>query len=198
MSHERDPTHISTFSHMLDAARHGDEVASSGLFELVYGEMRSIARGVFGSGASGETLQPTALVHEAWLKMAGRLDNVEGKRHFLAIAATAMRQILHDHARAAGRQKRGGANRTVTLHYEPPDPTSLDASSSFAIDAVMLDAALTTLATVDARAGRVAELRVLGSMTIPEIALTLDVSRRTVDSDWSFARAWLHRHLFDE
>lgn len=178
--------------------RNGEPAAESGLFAIVYDELRRLAAGVMsrraGGGSAGATLlQPTALAHEAWLKLAGNLDSIECRRHFFAVAAKAMRQVLADHARAARRQKRGGDERTVVLHSDDAvDPLDQRASS---VDLVDLDEAMTKLAELNERHARVVEMRLFGSMTIQEIADMLGVSKRTIEADWSMARAWLSREL---
>jgi len=123
------------------------------------------------------------------MKVAGHLGSLESRRHFLAVAATAMRQVLIDHARQANRERRGGNHHTVSLQTEPA------VESADVVDVVALNECLMKLATLDARVSRVVELRLFGAMTIPEISETLDVSPRTVDADWAFARAWLRREL---
>lgn len=186
---EFDDTSRSEVSRLIESAQHGDGDAWNDLLSIVYDELRSLASLRFNGRPVGHTLQPTALVHEAWLKLAGHLDSMQGRRHFLAVAAKAMRQVLADHARAAGRQKRGGHQHTIALN------TDAAADESDVVDLLSLNDAFDRLAELDARAARVVELRLLGAMTIPEIAETLDVAPRTVDSDWSFARAWLRREL---
>ena len=186
---EIDSSSQSEVSRLIESVQRGDPNAGDDLLNVVYDELRSLAGVRLSGRAAGHMLQPTALVHEAWLKLAGHLDSVRGRRHFLAVAAKAMRQVLADHARAAGRQKRGGGQHTISL--QPDDA----AENSNVVDLLSLNDALDRLAQLDPRAVRVLELRLLGAMTIPEIAETLDVAPRTVDADWSFARAWLRREL---
>lgn len=187
---EYDGSSQSEVSRLIELAQDGDEASWDQLFDMVYDELRSLARSAFNGQQRRHTLQPTALVHEAWLKLSGRLDSVEGRRHFLAVAAKAMRQVLTDHARAAARQKRGGGQHpTVSLEADDVPKDSDQA------DLVALDEALSRLTQLNERVARVVELRLLGAMTIPEIADTLGVSPRTVDGDWSFARTWLRREL---
>ncbi len=175
---------------LLESARERGESAEDLLLPLVYDELRGLAHAVFAGGVSpaGHTLQPTVLVHEAWLKLVGNLDPVHGRRHFFAVAATAMRQVLADHAKAHRRAKRGGGVRAVTLHeglaHEPR-----------VFDVVAFDEALSALASHNARHARIVELRFLGSLTISETAAELGISETTVVSDWTMARAWLRCQL---
>ncbi|GAB4545683.1 MAG: hypothetical protein Tsb0013_03720 [Phycisphaerales bacterium] len=136
------------------------------------------------------TLQPTALVHEAYIKLAQTGSNWESRNHFVATAAIAMRQILVDHARRRTALKRGGSGRRVDLSIELL-PEAGDAPTSRDIRVLELDDLLSTLARSDQRAARVAELRLFGGMDLQQIASVLSVSRTTVVNDWSFARAWL-------
>jgi RNA polymerase sigma factor (TIGR02999 family) len=174
---------------LLDRLRAGDTGAADDLLAVVYGELRALAGAIFASPNPAHTLQPTALVHEAWLKLGGRLDAVEGRAHFFALAALAMRQILADHAKAMKRQKRGGEARRVTLVGE------LAARTGGGLDPVEIDDCLRRLSELNERHAKVASFRLLGGMTIPEIARVLGISPRSVDSDWSMARAWLGREL---
>jgi RNA polymerase sigma-70 factor (ECF subfamily) len=162
------------------------------LLELVYAELRATARGLMSRERIEHTLQPTALVHEAWLKIINQ-ERVQwqDRAHFLGIAARCMRQVLVDHARAHGAAKRGGEFRRVTLDEGvlaggPQDLQLLD-----------LDDCLTRLAELDPRAAQVAEIRIFGGATVAEIAHNLQISKRTVDGDWSMARLWLTRELGD-
>jgi RNA polymerase sigma factor (TIGR02999 family) len=160
------------------------------LMELVYAELRATARGLMSRERVEHTLQPTALVHEAWLKIINQ-DKVQwqDRSHFLGIAARCMRQVLVDHARAHGAAKRGGGFQQVTLDEgvlagEPQELQLLD-----------LDNCLNRLSDLDPRAAQVAEMRIFGGLTLAEIAHNLNVSKRTVDGDWSMARLWLSREL---
>jgi len=139
---------------------------------------------------AGHTLQPTALVHEAYLRLARETGTEwEDRAHFLAIAATAMRRVLVDHARARGAAKRGGGRTWVTLHEE------LAAQAEQSVDVLALDQALTRLSSIDERQGKVVELRFFGGLEIRETALLLKVSEGTVKRDWRHAKAWLRREL---
>jgi RNA polymerase sigma factor (TIGR02999 family) len=182
---------------LLGELRAGDEGAAERLLPLVYGELRSLADAVFNGQSKGHTLQPTALVHEAWLKLDGNLGGLEGRRHFFAVAAKAMRQVLADHARSRGRAKRGGGQHLVTLD-EAVTPAAKSSAATPSVDLIALHDALEKLTQLNERHARVVELRLLGSMTIAETAQTLGVSDGTVKTDWTIARAWLWRALGGE
>jgi len=192
-------------SRLVAAAAEGDRQALDALFPLVYEEIRALARRQRRRWRGQHTLNTTALVHEAYLKLAGseRLD-VQSRAHFLAIAATAMRQILINYAESQRTQKRGGALRRVSLSDAPMlEPASAEARAARADllprdDAdllIELDAALRKLAIVHSRQARVVECRFFGGMTVDETALALAVSPRTVRRDWTVAQAWLHARL---
>ncbi len=175
---------------LLARMKGGDEGAEEQLLPLVYGELRGLARAVFAGRTAGNTLQPTALVHEAWLKLDGHLGSVEDRRHFFLLAGRAMRQVLADHARARRSQKRGGGAARVTLD------TDLNAAAEDrSVDLVDLDDSLRALAERNERHARVAELRLFSGLSIEETAAALDVSARSVDADWAMAKAWLRREL---
>jgi RNA polymerase sigma factor (TIGR02999 family) len=164
--------------------------ASRRLFELVYDELRRLAGGLMRHERADHTLQPTALVHEAFMKLAGATPvEWQGRAHFMGIAARAMRQILVDHARRHAAEKRGGARQRVTLTgHEPVEPHD-------AMEILELHDLLERFAALDPRAARVVELRVFGGLSVREAAHLLDVSPRTVDGDWAVARMWLSREL---
>lgn len=163
------------------------------LFALVYDELRAMATRRLLRERSGHTLQPTALVHEVYMKMAeqNRVD-WRGRTHFLAVAAQAMRRVLIDHARANQAAKRGGAWRRMTLSGVGGDRG--DAAEGV-VDAIALHESLANLASLDERQARVAEARLYAGMTIADIAQALGVSERTVKNDWRVARAWLAAKL---
>jgi RNA polymerase sigma-70 factor (ECF subfamily) len=170
---------------LLSAASGGDAEASARLVELVYAELRGLA-GSYARGRPEMTLEPTAVVHEAFVKLVdGSPSDYQDRAHFFAVAATAMRQVLSDHARARSAQKRGGAWDKVSL-----DPGLLAASSD-GLDLVALDDALRELALYDERKHRVVELRFFGGLTVEEVAKTLGLSTTTIESEWRAARAWL-------
>lgn len=176
---------------LLGKIRDGDEQAADRLFELVYDELRGVA-GRLTRGNSDRTLQPTALVHEAWIKLSGHVDELEGRSHFFSVAAKAIRQVLADHARDQRRLKRGGGERPVTW-VETGGPSSDDR-----LDLVVLDDLIRKLEDLHARQARVVELRFLVGLTISEAADVLGISRHTVENDWAMARAWLRRELAPE
>ncbi|PCI11664.1 RNA polymerase subunit sigma-70 [bacterium] len=167
----------------------GDGQTADELLPLVYGELRALAQSYLNSQPE-HTLAPTALVHEAYIKLArGRSEWFE-QNHFFATAATAMRQILVDHARSKLTAKRGGDVRRVSLSIEViADDERIHLGRDFRV--LELDELLVKLTMVDKRASRVAELRIFGGMTQQQIALVLGVSRVTIANDWSFASAWL-------
>jgi RNA polymerase sigma factor (TIGR02999 family) len=170
----------------------GDRPAADALLPLVYDQLRALAGKYLRRERPGHTLQPTALVHEAYLRMVdiSRID-WRGKTHFFALAARQMRRILVEHARARGAAKRGGNARAVTLEdHFAIDPGHLD-------DLLSLDQALNRLAELDPRRARVAELKLFAGLSVEEMAAEIEVSPRTVKDDWRVARAWLTRELGD-
>ena len=177
-----------SIARLLSEHRDGDESALPRLLPIVYSDLHRLARAIFG-GRAGHTLQPTALVNEAWLKIAGRVGHLEDRNHFLAVAARAMRQILSDHARQLRTQRRGSGNRGVTLI------DVADGRSGRDFDLIALDDSLSRLTTLNERHARVVELRYLAGLTIDETAEVLGVSHGTVEADWTMARAWLLREL---
>ncbi len=174
----------------LARAREGDAEAEQRLFALLYDDLRALAQRVFRSQRRDHTLQPTALVHEAYLKIArgaGRTWNDEA--HVLNLAARAMRQILVNHARDRSAGKRGGGEgRRVTL-------SGLGGESDPGFEVLAADDALSALARLDERQARVAELRVFGGLTNAETARVLGVSLRTVEMEWRMAKAWLAERM---
>jgi RNA polymerase sigma factor (TIGR02999 family) len=166
--------------------------ASDELLGLVYDELRELADAFFARKRASHTLQPTALVHEAWLKLSGVDDAWESRRHFFFVAAKAMRQVLADHARGRGSLKRGSEWRKVTLS-DTDEP-----SQGAEIDAPALDDALARLAEIDPRYAAIVELRFFAGLPVEEVAASLGVSERTVLLDWRTARAWLRKELEGE
>jgi len=171
---------------LLTRSQRGDRDATDALLPLVYDELHALAQSYFRSQPSGHTLQPTALVNEACVRLLGRDGAAWNDRaHFFAVAASAMRQILVNHAQAKRAAKRGGGRARVTL-------ADTDAvSHPPAVDLIDLDDALGELQREHERMARVVELRYFGGLTVPEAAEALGVSRSTVEADWRFARAWL-------
>jgi RNA polymerase sigma factor (TIGR02999 family) len=170
--------------HLLEAIERGDEVATDRLFELLYGELRRCAHRQ--RGGSGETLSTTALVHETYVKLvANERVRLESRRHFMALAARAMRQVLVDHARRSGADKRGGGAIAVTLDERLPD------APSEAVEVLALDAALAELERIDERAARVVQLHFFGGLTFLAIAELEGLNERTIKRDWQAARHML-------
>lgn len=177
-------------SRLLSDLSQGDAKAAEQLLPLVYDELRTLARHLMWQQPAGNSLQPTALVHEAYLRLVDQTRTTELDRtHFFNLAAQAMRQVLADHARRRHSAKRGGDWQRVSLGHV------VYGSSRADVDVVSLDDALTTLAELDQRQARIVELRFLAGMTIEEAATALGVSPRTVQLDWRMARAWLRRRL---
>lgn len=184
---------------ILDRASSGDQKAITELFPLVYAELRAIAAGQLQQERAGHTLQPTALVNEAFMKIVGGAAvNVSGRSHFLAVASRAMRQILVDHARGRNRVKRGGGGAKVSL--DEAITQAADSSLHLAddgIDLEALDVAMLALAERYPREARLVELRFFGGLTEPEAAQVLGISARTASLDWAFARAWLKKRFVE-
>jgi RNA polymerase sigma factor (TIGR02999 family) len=168
----------------------GDADAADRLFALVYDELRRLARSYLQREDSAHTLQPTALVNEAYLRLIDQTRvNWQNRSHFYGIAAQMMRRILVDHARAHATGKRGGAAERLSLE------DAVIAPEQNATDLVELDEALTNLAKFDERKSRVVELLYFGGLERKEAALVLGVSEKTVLRDWQMARMWLYREL---
>ena len=180
---------IDTVGRCLEDARRGDGAALERLLPIVYTELHGIAGRHLQRERPGHTLQPTALVHEAYLRLVGGTVLAAMNRvHFLRAASRAMRQALVDHARARNAQKRGAALQ-VTLDE------AIAGNAPKILDMLVLDDALTRLAAAEPRWAHVVELKFFGGLEVPEIAETLGVSAATVKRDWQFARAWLAREL---
>ena len=179
-------------SKLLHAWGGGDQNALEALTPIVYDELRRLARRYMRLERSGHSLQSTALVNEAYLRLVGlNAPQWEGRSHFFAIAAQQMRQILVDYARRHRAGKRGGAAETLSLD----DTGLLEPGKGRDLDVVALDDALKALAQIDARKAQVVELRFFGGLNFDETAEVLKVSAVTVARDWSTARAWLHREM---
>ncbi len=174
---------------LLRAWRGGDAKALDGLLPLVYQELRALAVRYFRGERPGHTLQPTALIHEAFLRLVGSDVAWNDRAHFFAIAARTMRRVLVDHAREHGAAKRGGGWARTTLD----DGLAFDGAPP--IEFLDLDRAFGRLAAQDPRAARAAELHYFGGLSHEDAAGVLDVSAATVDRDLRFARAWLRREL---
>jgi RNA polymerase sigma-70 factor (ECF subfamily) len=179
-----------TTTRLLAQLEGGDSTAAAKLLPLVYDQLRAVARSYFRRQPADHTLQPTALVHEAYLRLVNRKEEKWSSRaHFFAVASRAMRQILINHAERRAAAKRGGERQKLTL-IEGLTPARQDD-----VDLLVLDEALTRLSMLSERMGRVVELRFFGGLTVEEVAHVLSVSGRTVEGDWQTARAWLAREL---
>jgi RNA polymerase sigma factor (TIGR02999 family) len=169
----------------------GDRQALDMLMPLVYNELRRQATRHLGREDRGHTLQPTALIHEAFIKLIDqRSVEWQNRTHFFAIASQAMRRVLVDHARAKHSDKRGGDNRRVSLADD-----MLVLSDENHIDLIALDEALTRLEKIDNQQARVVELRFFSGLSLEETAMALNISRATAARDWNVAKAWLYREL---
>lgn len=169
----------------------GDRSAAERLLPHVYDELRALASTYFRQRQPNQTLQPTALVHEAFVKMVGSANqNWTSKKHFFAVAAMAMRQLLTDRARRVAAEKRGGGAERVTLADEAA-PIAVGSD----IDIIALDEALAKLSGLDPRQARIVELRFLAGLSVEETAEVLAISPRTVKLDWQMARSFLRREL---
>lgn len=177
------------FARLLQAAGVGDKAAAEKVGALVYGELRAIAKAVRRGLPRQETMQTTALVNQAYLKMMGQGSCYEGERHFYVVAAKAMRQLLIDYARTRGRQKRKAAGERIPLDDVVEQIEQRD------INLLDLDEALIRLHDLDQRKARVVELRFFGGLDIERTAQLLGVSHATVERDWTMAKAWLRREL---
>jgi len=174
---------------LLDRIVSGDESATQKLLPLVYDELRALAGSFLSRERPDHTLQCTALVHEAYLRLVGQQVPWRSRDHFFAVAASAMRRILTDHARAHRAEKRGGGARRIKLE-EP-----LAASQGEEVDLLDVHDALERLTALDPRKARVVELRFFAGLTNEEVAQVLNISRKTVVDDWTVARLWLRREL---
>ena len=175
---------------LLSALARGDEEAGEKLIPLVYVELRRLARSYMRRERTDHTLQATALVHEAYLKLVEqRSANWQSRAHFFGVAAQVMRRILIDHARGHLRQKRGGEFEKVVLDE------GLVSSPEQSAELLAVDEALKRLAKLDERQARVVELRFFGGLSVEEAAAVLGISPKTVKRDWSMAKAWLHAEL---
>ena len=177
---------------LLGQIRQGDEAAKSALLELAYNELRGMAAGFMRRERANHTLQATALVNEAALRLMGSqaLSHAESRAYFFGAMANAMRRILVDHARKSSAQRRGGGERPVPL-----DVVVHTVEEDQGVDLLALNEALDQLAEASPRQAEIVVLRFFGGLSIPEIAEHLDVSQSTVEKDWRVARAWLRGSL---
>ena len=179
---------MSDLTQLIEAAQQGDRQAAADLLPLVYDELRKLAAAKMAAEAPGHTLDATALVHEAYLRLVGD-QQFDGRSHFFAAAAEAMRRILVNHARDRKRLKRGGGRRRLEL---------LDQVGSLAEDpdlVLSLDELLTRLGEEDAAAARVAHLHLFGGLSVEEAGAALGLSRAVAYRNWKYARAWLREAL---
>ena len=185
---------MSEVTRIIHEIQQGNQAATSALLPLVYSELRRLASQKIRRERPGQTLQATALVHEAYLRLVGNADQAwDGRAHFFAAAAEAMRRILIESARRRKSLKRGGDRE----RFEIDEADAIDTGKD--IDELLdLDAALTRLAEIDPDLARLVELRYFVGLTIEESADALDVSPRTVKRNWAYARAWLGRELGKE
>lgn len=175
------------------ASASGNTVAQEKLLALVYDELRALARSYLRHESPSNSLDPTGLVHEAYMKLVDHNRiSWQGKSHFFAIGAQAMRRILIDHARGRHRAKRGGGMHRMSLSDD------LGIAAASVQDYSLLSETLERLQARDPRQAEIVELRFLGGMKVEEIAEHLGVSKRTVESDWTMAKAWLRRELSEE
>jgi RNA polymerase sigma factor (TIGR02999 family) len=182
---------MANVTQLLSAIEAGDPGAAGALLPLVYDELRKLAAHKLAHEAPGQTLEATALVHEAYLRLVGRAveERWDGRGHFFAAAAEAMRRILVDNARRKKSLKRGGDQQRHEL-----DEDRL-AAPALREDLVALDEALTKLAALDARAAELVQLRYFAGLALPEAAQVLGISPRSAGRLWAYARAWLHQEI---
>lgn len=173
---------------LLDQLRQGHPEAAEQLFPLVYDELRQMAGAYMRRERSGHTLQATALVHEAYVRLAGA-EPAQNHAHFLAIAANTMRRVLLDYARQHNAGKRGAGARRVDLD------AALLVTANTLDEVLVINEALEKLAAIDARQSQLVELRFFGGMNVDETAQAMQISSATVKREWRLAKAWLHREL---
>jgi len=182
-----------SLTRILDLAADGETAALNGIMPVVYDELRKIAETHMNRQPADHSLQPTALVHDVYLRLVDQREITwQGRAQFLALAARQMRWILVDHARRRRRRKPSEDARRVDLDF------AVDAVPKRGVDLLMLEDALAQLANWDPQSARIVELRFFGGMSGTEIAEVLGVSRRTVNRGWDFARRWLYLQLHDD
>ena len=182
---------MSDITRLLDAATAGDQQAAAELLPLVYDELRKLAAARMAAEAGGHTLQPTALVHEAYLRLVGPTDGEkwDNRAHFFAAAAEAMRRILVESARRKDRLKHGGGRARADFDLAAlPGPDRPD-------ELLAVDEALTRLAAADPQAAELVKLRYFVGLSLPDAAKVLNLSTRTAERTWTYARAWLRRAI---
>jgi RNA polymerase sigma factor (TIGR02999 family) len=190
MSEPSDPNSRATVTQLLIGYSKGDRSALDEMLPLVYNELKRLASYYLNREREGHTLQTTALVHEAYLRLVDQQQvNWKNRSQFLGLAAEMMRRILVNHARDRGVQKRGGDAKRVSLSLVGESGDQPD------IDLIAMDQALTQLSELDTRKGRIVELKFFGGMTTEETAEVLGISTATVEREWNHARAWLYRAI---
>ncbi len=183
------PTIVET----VDRAQSGDPLALQQAMTTLYDDLRDLAEVHFRREDPGHSLQPTALVHESYLRLVGqRRQDWKNREHFLALASLTMRRILTDHARSKLQLKRGGNAQRVPLEpHDQIDPSRPE-------DVLAVHEALERLETLDPRQAKIVELRFFGGLSVPEVAQALGLSQRTIEAEWTMVRAWLRRELGGE
>jgi RNA polymerase sigma-70 factor, ECF subfamily len=186
-----DPSDKSRITQWVTQANDADRAKGVDQFmPEVYEELRQLAHHYFQNERSGDSLQPTALVHEAYLRLVDQSRiNVQGRTHFFALCAKVMRQILIDHARRRQRVRHGGGRKKVKIH------SGIAEAGLDMVDLVALNDSIEELARFDAREARVVEMKYFGGLDVTEIAVALGVSKRTIEGDWKHARTWLQIKL---
>lgn len=174
---------------LLDA-RDGDRAAEAALLPLLYDQLRNRAMAMMRNESSGHTLQPTAVVHEAYMRLVNSdMPEWQNRGHFLAVSSEVMRRVLVDHARSRNRKKRGGDVAKVSLEL------GLQLSADHDPDVLALEDVLEELAALNPRQAKIIVYRFFGGMTVTEVAEELDLSKRTIEAEWTMAKAWLRRSL---
>ncbi len=189
MSDKKAAVSESPADRLLEQWTHGDTAALDALFPLVYDELRRLARSYLRGERSGHTLESTALVHEAYLRLVNQNTSWQNRAHFFGIAAQMMRRILVDHARGHNAARRGEGACKVTLDEKIAGVQQRD------IDVMAVDEALTRLAQFDVQQSRIVELRFFAGLSIEDTSEVLKISPATVKRDWAMAKAWLYREM---
>lgn len=184
-------TNDADITQILRAMRSGDASAAEQLLPLIYAELHRLAASYMRRERKDHTLQPTALINEAYLRLAREDLEWQNREHFIGVAANVMRRVLVDHARAHNAGMRGGGQRRVELEE------GIAVSEERSSELLSLDEALSRLAAVNLRQARIVELRYFGGLTVDEVAALLSIAPRSVKRDWALARIWLHKELHE-